>query len=153
MQQAHRDALAIQRLALSFILIKGRETSVRPITILYAEDNRLVLNLVKDTLELEGWQVDICEDGTTALKKIEGAAHYDLLLLDHDLPGVDGLALVGRARELPHRQDVPIAMLSASQVEEDARLAGADEFLRKPEDISRIVEHLKRLLDTKTTGH
>ncbi|MFN2455370.1 MAG: response regulator [Pyrinomonadaceae bacterium] len=119
-----------------------------PVTILYAEDNELVLHGVKNTLELEeGWKVDACTDGTTALKKIEGSAHYDFLLFDNELPGVDGLTLIRRARELPHRRHTPLAMLSASRVEREARRAGADEFFKKPDDVTKIVEHVRRLLN------
>ncbi len=116
--------------------------------ILYVEDNELVLHGVKDTLEMEeDLSVDACMDGTAALTKLESNAHYDLLLVDNDLPGVDGLTLIRRARELPHRQHIPIAMLSASRIEADARRAGADEFLRKPDDITKITEHVRRLLN------
>jgi two-component system chemotaxis response regulator CheY len=116
--------------------------------ILYVEDNELVLHGVKDTLEMEeGWRVDACADGTTALAKLESSAHYDLLLFDNELPGVDGLTLIRRARELPHRRHTPIAMLSASRIEREARRAGADEFLKKPDDITKITEHVRRLLN------
>jgi two-component system chemotaxis response regulator CheY len=116
--------------------------------ILYVEDNELVLHGVKDTLELEdGWRVDACTDGAAALAKLESSAHYDLLLFDNELPGVDGLTLIRRARELPHRRHTPIAMLSASRIEAEARRAGADEFLRKPDDIMNITEHVRRLLN------
>ncbi len=118
--------------------------------ILYVEDNELVLHGVKDTLEQEeGWRVDACTDGTTALAKIESSEHYDLLLFDNELPGVDGLTLIRRARELPHRQHTPIAMLSASRIEREARRAGADEFLKKPDNITNIIEHVRRLLNIR----
>jgi len=118
------------------------------IMILYAEDNELVLHGVKDTLELEdGWHVDACADGTTALTKIESDEHYDLLLFDNELPGVDGLQLIRRARELAHRRRLPVAMLSASRIEREARRAGADEFLKKPDDITNLAEHVRRLLN------
>lgn len=114
-------------------------------TILFVEDNQLVQNVVRDTLELEGWQVDVCGDGVTALRKIESSAHYDLILTDNDLPGISGLELIECARKLTHRQGTPVIMLSASQQQAEASLAGANEFLRKPEDINLIVETIKRL--------
>jgi two-component system chemotaxis response regulator CheY len=118
--------------------------------ILYVEDNELVLHGVKDTLEQEeGWRVDACADGTTALTKLESGAHYDLLLFDNELPGVDGLTLIRRARELPHRRHLPIAMLSASHIKADALRAGADEFLKKPDDITKITEHVRRLFNIR----
>jgi CheY-like chemotaxis protein len=47
------------------------------LTILLVEDNRMVLSVVRETLELEGWRVDCCEDGYTALRIIESGRHYD----------------------------------------------------------------------------
>ncbi len=151
----HKDLLPARRPAIPRRRNIFRDTSsseetnqMQPITILCVEDNEIVLQSLKDTLELEeGWRVDACADGMTALSRIESDEHYDVLLIDNELPGVDGLTLIRRARDLPHRQHIPIAMLSASGIEADARRAGADEFLRKPEAITTIVEHVRRLLN------
>lgn len=117
-----------------------------PIRILYAEDNPLVLGIVKEMLEMEHWTVDVCEEGNSALEKLKSQDHYDLVLLDVDLPGVNGVDLVKAARHLPHRREIPIVVMSADEAEMEARRAGADEFLRKPLDIYRIVEPVKRLV-------
>jgi CheY-like chemotaxis protein len=116
------------------------------LTILYVEDNQFVAEAVKETLEGEGWRVESCADGYVALLLIKSERHYDLLLLDNELPNVNGLELTRRARELPHRKQTPIIMLSASEGVRDAFLAGANMFLRKPQDISKVVETIKRLL-------
>jgi CheY-like chemotaxis protein len=109
------------------------------ITILHVEDNSLVANLVKGTLEMENWRVVTCADGALALEMIESDAPYSLLLFDNDLPHVNGIELVRRARGLPHRRHTPIMMLSASNVEAEARRAGVDEFLLKPEGVNVMV--------------
>lgn len=114
--------------------------------ILYVEDSKYVADAVKDTLELEGWRVEMCADGYVAWLLIKSARRYDLILLDNELPNVSGLELTRRARELPHRKQTPIIMLSASEGVRDALLAGADVFLRKPQDIGKIVETVARLL-------
>jgi DNA-binding response OmpR family regulator len=49
------------------------------VRILLAEDDRLVMGAVRDTLELEGWEVVGCEDGAAALAEIEGEERYDLI--------------------------------------------------------------------------
>src|SRR5919112_6885558 len=102
-----------------------------PLTILYAEDHRVVAHIVKETLETEGWRVVLCYDGAVAVKRLASEANYDLLLFDNHLPNVNGLELVRYAREFPHRRQTPIIMLSADECEKAARLAGANEFLRK----------------------
>jgi CheY-like chemotaxis protein len=118
-------------------------------TILYVEDNKLVAEAVRDLLEGEGWSVESCSDGNAALNRLAGGIAYDLLLLDNDLPGVSGLELARYARNLHPYRTTPIIMLSAGDHERDARRAGADEFLLKPEGVSRLVEVVGRLLDER----
>ncbi len=120
---------------------------MRPTTILIVEDDRLVLRMVKDTLELEGWHVEVCENGLTALRMLESGAHYDLILTDNNLPGADGLELIHRAHELPHRQHTPIIMFSASSIDLESQRAGADAFLRKPDDMALVVGTIALLLN------
>lgn len=119
-----------------------------PLTILYAEDHHVVAHIVKETLEEEGWRVVLCYDGAVAVKWLASNASYHLLLFDNHLPNVNGLELVRYARSLPHRKETPIVMLSADECGRDARQAGVNEYLRKPQDIGRIVETIARLLNT-----
>lgn len=121
---------------------QARQTGVR---ILHVEDNEMVAGLVKEMLESQGWQVETCSNGEVALEKIVGEDSYDLLLVDYDLPGVNGLEIISRARELDHRCDTPMVVLTASSVEAGAREVGADVFLRKPQDVSMLVETVNRL--------
>jgi CheY-like chemotaxis protein len=122
--------------------------NVRTIRILHVEDNETVAGMVKETLENEGWQVEACADGAEALERITSDAHYDLLLLDYDLPGVNGIELLQQARALAHRRVIPIIVLSGTALEEAVMQAGADAFLRKPEDISSVVEVIAQLLSS-----
>ncbi|HEV2864235.1 MAG TPA: response regulator [Pyrinomonadaceae bacterium] len=117
------------------------------LTILYVEDHKVVAEAVKDTLEAEGWRVVLCYDGAAAVKRIAGVAGYDVLMFDNHLPNVNGLELVRYARRLSHRQHTPVIVLSASEAEAEAKEAGADAFLRKPQDVGLIVETVKRLLN------
>ena len=122
------------------------EKQVSPVTILYVEDDEAVAGVVQDAFEAEGRRVVTCADGAAALKLITGKTHYDVLLFDNELPGVNGLELVRRARMLAHRKRTPIIMFSASDVESEAWRAGADAFLRKPEDVGAVVGTVRRLL-------
>jgi CheY-like chemotaxis protein len=119
---------------------------MQPATILCVEDNTLLLYAIKETLELEGWLVEVCEDGSTALAQLESGESYQLIITDNDLPGVSGLELIRHARRLAHRRLTPIIMLSATACQAEAHSAGADHFLRKPEDIYLVVETAHRLL-------
>jgi two-component system chemotaxis response regulator CheY len=125
---------------------RRNKKQARPITILHVEDSRMVAAAVRDTLQFEGWKVITSEDGSAGLKLIMGSEHYDVLLVDYDLPFVNGLSLVRRARQLAHRQRTPIIMLSATNYEREAREVGVDAFLRKPEDVLKLAETITRLL-------
>ena len=118
----------------------------RAVRVLHVEDNKLVAALVQEALELEGWGVVTVSEGNAALKHLAGDAHYDLLLLDNELPGLSGVELVRAARRHDHRRRTPIIMLSASDVRAEAARAGVDVFLRKPEEVGKLVETIERLL-------
>jgi two-component system chemotaxis response regulator CheY len=129
---------------------EGEEKAARQVVILHVEDSRQLAEAVKETLAEEGWTVETCSDGVEALHQLAGEMHYDLLLFDNELPGASGIELVRRARGLSHRRKTPIIMFSASDCEANARRAGVDAFLRKPQDIARLVETVARLLAEKS---
>jgi CheY-like chemotaxis protein len=114
--------------------------------ILYAEDDHLLRLTICELLAGEGWHVEPCADGLVALAHLEGDARYDLLLLDNNLPGVSGLEIAARARRLPHRRNAPVVILSADCLASEARRAGADMFLRKPEGVGRLIPVVRLLL-------
>ncbi|HVG30449.1 MAG TPA: response regulator [Pyrinomonadaceae bacterium] len=118
-------------------------------TILYAEDDVMLRSAVTELLEDAGWSVDACPDGNAAMNRIAGGFSYDLLLFDNELPGATGVELTRYARSLPRYRGTPIIVLSAGAHEAEARGAGADEFLRKPEDVSRLVGVVASLVAAK----
>jgi CheY-like chemotaxis protein/tetratricopeptide (TPR) repeat protein len=125
---------------------EARTQGLHLVNVLHVEDQEAVADAVRDTLEAEGWSVVTCADGAAALKLIEGEAPYDLLILDHHLPGVAGLELVRRTRLLSHRSRMPIIMLSACDLPAEAQNAGADAFLAKPDGVRELVATASRLL-------
>lgn len=133
----------------SLIFIKDAGKASRHLDILHVEDNRRIAEIVKELLEREGWNVEACADVASAQEKLSGETLYDVLIFDNMLPGVDGIELIQQTRQLPHRRQVPIIMLSASDVEMEARQAGANAFLKKPEEITVIAETIARLLAGK----
>jgi two-component system chemotaxis response regulator CheY len=128
------------------------QTAASQIRILHVEDNKAVANLVKETLGLEGWNIEICSDGNLALQKLSGHTHYDLILLDNDLPGMNGLQLAKQTRAMAHRRQTPIVMLSATVDDAMAQSAGAEVALRKPEDISSLADTVRRLVNFEKTA-
>ena len=118
----------------------------RRFSILYAEQAPLVADAVRETLEAEGWRVEVCARGDEALRRLQGGARFDLLILDFRLPGLDGLELARRARSLPRAVRTPIIMFTDSEVERDARRAGVDAYLRKPRGVYSLARTAAGLL-------
>ena len=116
------------------------------VRILHVEDDVTIAANTKEMLEHQGWQVDTCTDANTGLARILSDARYHFVLVDYRLPGFNGLELVKRARTLAHRAHTPIAVISATPVEAEAKDAGANVFLRKPQDIGSIANTIKRLI-------
>jgi two-component system, chemotaxis family, chemotaxis protein CheY len=116
------------------------------LTILFVEDNKLVADAVRGLLEGEGWRVESCADGHGAMNSLAGGVAYDLLIFDNELPGAGGLELTRYARSLPSYRTTPIIMVSASDCQADARRAGVDLFLRKPDDIHALADAVRRLI-------
>ncbi len=115
------------------------------LSVLHVEDNETISAVVKEILESEGCAVETCSDGHVALERISGTNHFDLLLVDYDLPGLNGLELVNMSRQIPHRCKMPIIVLSATSIEADAKEAGADLFLPKPVHISSLIQAIERV--------
>jgi CheY-like chemotaxis protein len=118
----------------------------RPAIILYAEENQLLLQTVRDVLEFAGWYVRPCSDSCMALALVESGQHFDVLLIDDDLRGFSGLEITRRARLKEHRRRTPIILISLEDKAEEARRAGADAFLRKPNNLIELVDTIRRLL-------
>ena len=117
-----------------------------PARILYAEDDPNLGFVTRDNLERRGYLLTHCSDGADALAAFRREP-FDLCLLDVMLPGLDGLALAHRIRELnPH---VPILFLSARALGED-RIAGlrtgADDYITKPFSLEELVLRMEVFL-------
>lgn len=121
--------------------------------ILVIEDNRDILANVLDYLQLKGFTVDCAQDGVSGLH-LAVSEHYDLIVLDIMLPGMDGYQVCQRLREDAGR-DTPIIMLTARD-ELDDRLkglrSGADDYLIKPFALSELVARIEAILRRSQGG-
>ena len=110
--------------------------------ILIIEDDADIAAIERDYLELSGYEVAICADGTAGLSMALNEK-YDLLLLDLMLPGTDGFAICRRVREV---RDIPILMVTAlgKDVDKIRGLGfGADDYIEKPFSPSVLVARVK----------
>ena len=125
-------------------------TNDRP-RVLVAEDEARLADLLQQSLEEAGWDVDVAPDGPTAYRAALGALAgdapaYDVLMLDWMLPGMEGVTVCRKLRELGVR--TPVLMLTARTTVPDrvAGLeAGADDYLPKPFDLDELIARLRAL--------
>jgi CheY-like chemotaxis protein len=131
---------------IKYVPVRRQAPGSTQISILHAEDNKPIANLVNEMLAAEAWQVELCMDGDSALRKLTSDERVDLLLVDNELPGLSGLDLVKRVRKMTHRRRLPIVMLSGNDCETDAWRAGVDAFLKKPDQVNELPSTISRLL-------
>ncbi len=121
--------------------------------LLVVEDNRDILANLADYLALKGYEVDCAQDGLTGLH-LAATQHYDLIVLDVMLPGMDGYALCQRLRE-GERRDTPVIMLTARDALDD-RLQGfrigADDYVTKPFALPELAARIEAVLKRTRAG-
>lgn len=114
--------------------------------ILVVDDDRSIIKMIKDFLEMEEYHVDTALNGEDALRKAE--THPDLIILDINLPSMNGIEVCKKIRDFV---DCPILFLTA-RIEERDKItglrAGGDDYIVKPfslgELLARIEAHLRR---------
>ncbi len=114
--------------------------------LLVVEDDQKVAGFLEQGFAEEGFEVDLAQDGPSALTKAL-ATRYDLVLLDYMLPGRSGVEVAGELRRAG--QTVPILMLTARDDPRDIRAAleaGADGYLTKPFRFADLLTRVEALL-------
>jgi CheY-like chemotaxis protein len=120
-------------------------------TILVVDDNPINLKLVSDLLAFEGYRVLKAEDGEQAAARVE-VEPPDLILLDVDLPGIDGLTLTKRLKSDVRTGYIIIVALTAFAMKADrqrAMAAGCDAYVTKPIDTRGLPGQVAELLQRR----
>ncbi len=114
---------------------------------LIVEDDPDIVELVEHYLSKEGFSVDAERDGKRGLERVR-AGSYELLLLDLQIPGIDGLALCAEVRRDKRTRDIPVVMLTARGDETDRVVGlemGADDYVVKPFSPKELVARVRAL--------
>ena len=121
--------------------------------LLVVEDNELNLEIASTLLKEAGFEVDTAENGKIAVEKVEAASadRYDLILMDIQMPEMDGYEATRRIRALPDTKKaaLPIVAMTANAFEDDrknALRAGMNGHIAKPLDIPKLFQVLSELL-------
>jgi two-component system cell cycle response regulator DivK len=116
--------------------------------VLVVDDNPINLELAGYVLAADGWEVVTAGDALEALRCLE-ARHPDLILMDIQLPGMDGLTLTRQIKADPATRHITVVAFTAYAMkgdEEIMRTAGCDGYLVKPIDVSRFAMQVRDLL-------
>ena len=124
--------------------------------ILLAEDNEMNQMIAVAILENAGFTIDIASNGAEAVEKMEQApaGTYDVILMDIQMPIMDGYEAAKRIRAMEDQKkaEIPIVAVTANAFEEDRKIsleAGMNGHLAKPYDIDAIMQTLSEILNLK----
>jgi len=117
-------------------------------TILYVEDNPDNRMLIRRVLGADGYTVHVAESATSAMAALK-TLRPDLILMDINMPEMDGYTLTANIRSLPNMGTVPIVAVTANVLKGDRERsleAGCDGYIQKPIDIDTISSQVERFM-------
>ena len=115
---------------------------------LVVEDDPDIVELIDHYLKAEGFEVEALGDGRQALERLRGGGH-DVVILDLQLPGLDGLSLCAELRRDKRTRSLPVIMLTARGDEADRVVGlevGADDYVVKPFSPKELVARVRALM-------
>jgi two-component system, OmpR family, alkaline phosphatase synthesis response regulator PhoP len=132
-------------------VVSETSDSMAPGSVLVVDDEPKVCELLRAYLERSGFAVTCAGDGHTAIAEVD-RRHPDIVLLDLNLPGMDGIEV---CKTLRKTSDVPIIMLTARDEEADRIVGlelGADDYVTKPFSPREVVARVKAVLRRRDTA-
>ena len=120
-----------------------------PVRILYIEDNPDNRLLVKRVLEAEGYTLLEAANAREGLQQVL-AAHPDLILMDINLPEVDGYTTTARIKSTPGLEGVKVVAVTANVMKGDREktlAAGCDGYIQKPIDVDQLPQQIAKFLE------
>ncbi|WP_374064046.1 response regulator [Streptomyces himalayensis] len=120
---------------------------------LVVDDNKVIRQLIRVNLELEGFEVVTAADGAECLDVVQ-QVRPDVVTLDVVMPRLDGLRTAARLRSEPRTRDLPLVIVSAcTQYEVENGLdIGVDAFLAKPFEPAELVQTVRQLIERERRG-
>ena len=129
------------------------EVSFQGKRILLVEDNEINQEIALEILQEAGFLMDVADDGSIAVDKVKNAkpGWYDLVLMDIQMPIMNGYEAAKKIRELDNKElsGIPIIAMTANAFDEDRKAAfdaGMDGHIAKPIDIPKLMELIRDIL-------
>lgn len=123
----------------------------KPKQILVGEDSSIIINLTKNVLAFENYQMKAAKNGKQVLELLE-KEHFDLILMDIGMPVMDGIECTKQIRALndPIKSKLPIIAITGNAnnyTPEEFRRFGFDDLIQKPLDYDKLLATVKRYLN------
>ena len=118
--------------------------------VLIAEDSSVIQNLTRKILQIQNYEIFSAKNGTQVLEML-AKEDYDIILMDINMPQMDGIECAKRIRALDNKKksQIPIVAITGNAINyslEDFRSVGIDDYLQKPLNFDLLVETVKRLI-------
>ncbi len=116
--------------------------------ILLAEDNEINQIVAEELLQIEGFRVDIANNGREAIDKLP-RGDYDMVLMDIQMPEMDGITAAGKIRDMPEYRDLPIIAMTAHAMtgdREKSLISGMNDHITKPIDPETMYKTIAKWL-------
>ncbi|MGL4428398.1 MAG: two-component sensor histidine kinase BarA [Silvania sp.] len=126
-----------------------------PMTVMAVDDNPANLKLIGVLLEDQVQHVELCESGLQAVERAR-QTQFDLILMDIQMPGMDGIRACELIRQLPHQQQTPVIAVTAHAMagqKEKLLSAGMNDYLAKPIEEGKLHNLLLRYKPGPVTGN
>lgn len=144
--------LGIESKILSGVLFEMSELNKG--TILYVEDNPDNRNLIRRVLNADGYTMLEASKAEQAVEKLE-SNKVDLILMDINMPDMDGYTLTARIKAIEKFSKIPIIAVTANVMRGDREKsleAGCDGYIQKPIDIDTLIQQIERFIIRSTNG-
>ncbi|HVD99427.1 MAG TPA: response regulator [Cytophagaceae bacterium] len=120
--------------------------------VLVAEDSSVIQNLTKKILQFQNFDIKSVKNGKEVLKAMETES-FDLILMDINMPQMDGMACIREIRSMSDKSKstIPVVAITGNAKnysEEDFSSAGFNDYLSKPLDFDKLVDTVKRLTES-----
>ena len=114
--------------------------------ILVVDDDKINITLVKFALAEQKYDVVVAEDGEQGLEQVK-EENPDLIILDVQMPNMNGYEFMGELKELQGMEATPVLMLTANETMEDVfKLEGVKGYFVKPVDLPELIEKIKECI-------
>jgi CheY-like chemotaxis protein len=120
--------------------------------VIIAEDSSVILNLTKKILEFQNFTIFPAKNGLAVLELVE-ADEYDIILMDINMPGMDGIECAKRLRSLPDKAKagIPIIAITGNAKNlslQEFKAIGINDYLQKPLNFDLLVEKVKSYVES-----